>query len=435
LNNGSGFFANSPASLPADIYNAQDVTLGDWDGDFDIDIIQTGKGTAAQRSALWLNNGNGTFAASALLNASGSGNTYEGDPADLDGDGDLDIAQQSITGFSEGWVRNNGASVTNITFSGTNSHDDNEMASLDYDNDGDLDVVVGSLSGPNEKAYQNVANVFTHQANIFPAGGDSTMDFAFADLNNDRRIDMVTGQGESGNFLDKVFVNNGPQDTRVPTVQATQNPGAIGATATVYKARVRDALIDDGHINATARLIFATPAASGLASAINQGCGTFRAAVGTAGASSVSACWVIQDQAGNTTQGTGTTTLGVANGWAVQAAGLAGVRGVPVLAGAGANQANTAGYLGLFGARSNAISALLIGTAAGNLPFFGGTLVPFPIIAQVNISTDAKGEVAFPYVMPATIPGGLDIYLQWAISDAAAVQGVALSNGLKLTTN
>jgi hypothetical protein len=33
--------------------------------------------------------------------------------------------------------------------------------------------------------------------------------------------------------------------------------------------------------------------------------------------------------------------------------------------------------------------------------------------------------------MPAGVPGGTSLVLQWAIQDAAAVQGVALSNALK----
>lgn len=436
LNDGSGFFTNSPGSLPADIYNAQDVTLCDWDADFDIDILQTGKGTAAQRSALWLNNGAGVFSATTVLNASGSGNTYEGDPADLDGDGDMDIAMQSISGFSEGWVRNNGGTITNVTFSGTNSHDDNEMASFDYDNDGDLDVFVGSLNGSGgEKVYNNNANVFTFAANVIQSSPDSTMDFGFADLNNDRRIDMVTAQGESGNFLDKVYMNNGAQDTRVPVVQAVQNAGAVGASGTVFKARIRDAVADDGHLNVTSRLLYATPSAAGAVRAINQGNGLMRGRAPTTGAdASVSTCWIHQDQAGNTTQGAGTTTIGAANGWAVMTNGLAGARGIPVLAGVGANASNTAGFLGVFGARPNSPSALLIGSAIGNVPFFGGTLLPLPIIAQININTGAAGEVAFPYLMPAGVPAGVKLYLQWAVSDAAAAQGVALSNGLELTT-
>lgn len=437
LNNGAGFFTNAPGNLPADIYNAQDVTLGDWDADFDIDILLTGKGTAAQRSALWLNNGAGTFTATTVLNASGSGNTYEGDPADLDGDGDLDIAMQSISGFSEGWVRNNGATITNTTFSGTNAHDDNEMASFDYDNDGDLDVFVGSLNGSGgEKVYNNNANVFTFAANVIQSSPDSTMDFGFADLNNDRRIDMVTAQGESGNFLDKVYLNNGAADSRVPTVQATQDPAAIGGSGTVYRARIRDAVADDGHLNVTSRLLYATPTASGAVNAINQGCGLMRAVAPTSGAdASLSACWIHQDQAGNTTQGAGTSALGVANGWVTMTNGLAGQRGVPVLAGVGANSSSTAGFLGVFGARPNSASALLIGSGIGNVPLYGGTLLPLPIIAQLNTNTNAAGEVAFPYLFPAGVPAGIKIYLQWAISDAAAVQGVSLSNGLELTTN
>ncbi len=435
LNNGSGFFTDATATnLPSVIYNCQDVTLGDWDADFDIDIILTGKGGG---SRLLVNDGTGHFTLNTVLNSSGTSLTYEGDPADLDGDGDLDIAMQSISGLNEGWVRNNGATVTNVTFSGTNGADDNEMAAFDYDNDGDLDVMVASLAFSSEKAYNNNGNVFTF-ANIFQAQTDSSLDFGFADLNGDKKYDMYTAQGESGNFTDKVYFNNGPADTIKPTIQATNSPVSIGAGGTVFKARVRDAIVDDGHINATARLVYATNdgagGVSGVATAINQGCGLFRAAAPSSGATTaVSSAWVVTDSAKNTSV-TATSQIGGANGWATQTAGKTGANGVPALVGAGDNSANSAGVIGLFSARGNTTAILMIGTSPGNVALFGGTLLPFPIVAQVALTTNANGDVVLPYVFPAGVPAGVNIYLQYVIQDAAATQSVSFSNGLVLTT-
>lgn len=440
LNNGSGFFTNATATnMPVDTYNAQDVTFADWEGDLDVDIVLTGKGGAGKQSRLYLNNGSGIYTVDNRLNASGSGNTYEGDPSDLDGDGDMDIAMQSISGFAEGWVRNNGAgAVTNTNFSGTNGDDDNEMASLDFDNDGDLDVFVGSLAST-EKCFRQAAAVFTRDNTVIQAQADSSLDIGFGDLDGDGDYDMVTAQGESGNFTDKVYRNNGTADNRVPVLVGSAAPASLTGSNLGFRALLRDALVDDGRTSANARLIFATNDASGgnsgVATALDMGTGLFRAGIpGSASTTQVSYCWIGSDQAGNLTQFGGTQNTGAgANGWAIQGAGTLGQRGVPVFAGAGALAANTAGHLDLFDARPNSLAILMIGLAPGNAPLLGGVLVPFPIIAQVNLLTNGVGELGIPFVFPAGLPGGTNIYLQYLVQDAANPNGVAFSNGLRLT--
>ena len=159
LNDGGGFFTDATATnMPVDSYNAQDVTLFDWEGDFDLDIALSGKGSGGKQSRLYRNDGTGTFAVSSVLDAVGTSSTYEIDYADLDGDGDLDGLVQSVSssGFTaiEGWFVNNGSSVTTGDFPAPNGSDDNEMAGVDYDNDGDIDAFIGSL-GSTERLYRN----------------------------------------------------------------------------------------------------------------------------------------------------------------------------------------------------------------------------------------------------------------------------------------
>ncbi|MFT7463716.1 MAG: hypothetical protein ACI9EF_002063, partial [Pseudohongiellaceae bacterium] len=45
-------------------------------------------------------------------------------------------------------------------------------------------------------------------------------------------------------------------------------------------------------------------------------------------------------------------------------------------------------------------------------------------------NTSVTGEIPVPFVMPLGIPVGTEIWVQWAISDAAAISGVALSNAI-----
>ena len=215
-NDGSANFTDvTAARLPVDLYNCQDITLADEDGDLDIDIMLCGKVTS---SHLYVNDGTGTFTLATGMNAVGTTGTYEIDYGDIDGDGDFDAAVQSISGFIEGWARNQGNNTpwTKTNFSGGPNQDDNEMALCDYDMDGDLDVFTGSL-GAAERVYQNQGtSTLVHQPGVVQSQSDSSLDIALGDLNGDGRTDLVTAQGESGNFTNKVYFNIGPVDTLAP---------------------------------------------------------------------------------------------------------------------------------------------------------------------------------------------------------------------------
>ena len=78
LNDGNGFFTDATATnMPADTYNAQDVTLFDWQNNFRIDITLSGKGQTGKRGRLYTNTGGGNFTIQSVLDNLGTGNTYE----------------------------------------------------------------------------------------------------------------------------------------------------------------------------------------------------------------------------------------------------------------------------------------------------------------------------------------------------------------------
>ena len=361
-NDGNGFFTNVTASqMPVDLYNAQDVTLFDWDLDSDLDIALSGKGGIGKESRLYLNDGNGNFTISNVLNSLGSGSTYEIDWGDLDGDGDLDGLVQSIStsGFSaiEGWAVNNTTFVTEGTFPAPNGSDDNEMAGVDYDNDGDLDVFVGSL-GSTERLYRNDGNfVFVNQDGQIQSQSDSTLDFGFGDLDNDGDVDMVTGQGESGNWTNKVYDNNGVPDTHAPAVLDVETP-AYDPSVTVFHAMTQDSIQDDGGDSfVTTTFVAWQGTSSGVQlttdSAMHQGGGTWRAPVPTlGGATGVHLCWTFTDREGNSSSAS--ATAGTVNDWTDLGNALAGGAGTPSLVGSGSTTAGSPISLALSGAAPNA---------------------------------------------------------------------------------
>jgi len=274
LNDGTGVFTESAATFNAPLKSGQmDVQLVDIDGDWDIDFFGDNKFVnSGGNHFLLLNDGHGTFSDHSSLIQAGNGGTYEAEVGDLDGDDDLDLFFVSLSGFSEGAVRNN--VVPSGTLSFTNqaalpgSVDDNEIALFDYDDDGDYDVVVGSL-GSHEYLYRNDGGfTFVNQSSAIQSIQDSTLDCTLADLNNDGAYDLITAQGESGAFIDRFYRNTGAADTLPPRLVAEQTPATASNTGPiVVHAKIRDQVLDDGvnYVEGVATYVIdATPNATSI---------------------------------------------------------------------------------------------------------------------------------------------------------------------------
>jgi hypothetical protein len=255
LNNGAGVFTSAPAQMnAADKVGAQNAQLADVDNDFDLDVIVDGKSPGQQ---LYLNNGAGTFTLQAATLPAGTSNTYATDFSDLDNDNDLDAVYISLSGFDEGTARNGlvpsgtlGFTGSLATLSGPTSQDDNDVVFLDADNDGILDAIVGSLSNNREILYRNAGTFaspsFVFDANGFSAQTDSTLDLAVVDFDGDGRYDVVTGQGESGSFTNRVYRNTGAVDTQAPRIGRVQaTPARVPLSVILAGGLARKAWIQD----------------------------------------------------------------------------------------------------------------------------------------------------------------------------------------------
>jgi len=253
LNDGAGFFGEAPSSLPATIKRAHmDVHLVDVDGDFDLDLVQANRATnVGGNHYLMLNDGAGQFSDASSLLPNTSGNVYEMELGDLDGDSDLDLFVLSQSGFQEGHIQNRLAPTGALAFLAgavyPGSVDDNEVALGDYDMDGDLDVFVGSLDA-RERVYRNDRGLqFADTPGIVQNIADSTLDLTLGDLDDDGAFDLVTAQGESGGFGNRVYWNNGPADNLAPRIVAMRGPAPVGAGGSlIVHAKVRDDVLDDG---------------------------------------------------------------------------------------------------------------------------------------------------------------------------------------------
>jgi plastocyanin len=274
LNDGNGVFTESVAfQAAAPTKSAQmDVQLVDVDRDFDLDFVgacRAENGNAATGDHyLMLNDGAGGFSdASSLVPDGSSGNVYEIDVGDLDGDRDVDLFLISLAGFGDGPVQNQLEPTGSLSFlAGTTAggDDDNEVALFDYDQDGDYDALIGSLGLREKMLVNDGAGNFTLNTTVIQSISDSTLDVTVADLDNDGAYDIVTAQGESNSaqWANKVYRNTGAPDTLAPVIEREQPLSVRDAAGPwVVHASARDQVLDDGRDWVSASVEYAVLAA------------------------------------------------------------------------------------------------------------------------------------------------------------------------------
>ena len=116
--------------------------------------------------------------------------------------------------------------------------------------------------------------------------------------------------------------------------------------------------------------------------------------------------------------------------WTDMGSALAGVAGDPLLAGTGDLVVDGENTLTLTQAAPNAVAGLVVGFSSLPAAFKGGTILPNFDLNPLFIVTTPGGEFVLPFRTPFGVPSGFELWLQYAIPDAAAIKGYALSNAL-----
>jgi len=476
LNDGTGVFDEvfpwvDPA---ADIStHTLDIDLADFDGDFDIDVVNSSRDSQARVFMNNLYNGIGgtmftDITQTALLDT-GAGqngtNNYECEVGDVDGDGDIDVFMKNYDNFWERILTNEGFTpgvgfefeAQTTWVKGDPFVDETEIDFVDYDSDNDLDIFVANFVGENYLYQSGLSQGLDpdtqglyHRTGTTTGGslaagaempvignGGQSLDGEAADIDNDGDQDLILANDFSGT-PNRLFVNVlGVPDTHAPSFHkvtvAVDKPA--GSTTRIHAAVRDNAPWYIVNMYRTNLLYSVDGGADTVLCMTSQGAQQF---VGVIPDVSGVVSYRVEstDRAGNTGV-SGSTVLTIGPGgtpWTNIGFALAGVTGEPGLVGTGALTVGSPGSLELCNAAPNALAMLFASLSSTPTAFKGGTLAAFPFVTLYVFGTNQAGELdlAWPFFPPG-LPPGIDLYVQYGIADAAGPSGASLSNAVHAT--
>ncbi|MAE66406.1 MAG: hypothetical protein CMJ18_19220, partial [Phycisphaeraceae bacterium] len=196
LNDGSGAFTDSGQSLGT--HASRDVTLGDVDGDGDLDAFVANR---FEGNRVWLGDGNGNFTDSGQ--ALGTHDSLNVSLGDVDGDGDLDAFVAGY-GANRVWLNDSSGNFTN---SGQSLGDDGSRGVRlgDVDGDGDLDAFV--VNPTVSRVWVNDGSGNFSDSGQALVGGSLSWGVSLGDLDDDGDLDAFVVERFS--FGHRVWLNDG----------------------------------------------------------------------------------------------------------------------------------------------------------------------------------------------------------------------------------
>ncbi len=224
-----GIFVDSGQALGSE--DSRDVSLGDIDGDGDLDAWVTNN---ADASRVWLNQGGaqggtpGTFLDSGQLLA--GSNSFGVALGDVDGDGDLDAwvanagSQPNRVWINAGGIQGGTPGVYLDSGQALGSSDSRKVSLGDLDDDGDLDALTINSSSPNRVWWneggaqggtpgvyvdsgQALGNEVSRGISLGDLDSDGDLDAWVTNINDPNRIWLNEGGAQGG--TPGVFVDSG----------------------------------------------------------------------------------------------------------------------------------------------------------------------------------------------------------------------------------
>ncbi len=197
VQSGTGHFSAIPnATFGAG--NSRSVTLGDLDGDSDLDAVVVNFNAA---STVWRNEGRGTYTTAASLGGSASWDAALGD---LDADGDLDLVLANRNNQPQQVWFNDGHGGFPLSTTVGGGYDSRAVALGDLDGDGDLDAVTANDDQPQVAFFNDGHGSFPISTTF---GSGDSHDVTLGDLDGDGDLDALVANGSRQ--AQQVWYNDG----------------------------------------------------------------------------------------------------------------------------------------------------------------------------------------------------------------------------------
>jgi len=237
------------------------VTIGDINGDGNLDIITADLGAA--KTSVLLGNGNGTF--QARTSYSTGSNPYSVATGDVNGDGKLDIITADLGVNKTGVLLGNGNGTFQARTSYSTGSSPISVDIEDVNGDGKLDIVSADNGADKTSVFFGNGNGTFQARTSYSVGfGRDPFSVTLGELDGDGKLDIVVA-GDSAKA--SVFLNNGNGTFKAKTDYT------VGAGSNFIYSVVLGDLNGDGKLD-----IVATDASADKTSVLlGNGNGTFQA--------------------------------------------------------------------------------------------------------------------------------------------------------------
>lgn len=218
------------------------VRAGDVDGDGDLDLVVANGRHWPQQNLLFLNQGRGRFNVVRPLGVDRC-TSYTCELADLDGDGDLDVAVANDNAPCVVFLNDGRAAFVRHCELGKPGSV-RSLTARDIDGDTDIDLLV-TCRGQANRIHWNDGNAGFERSITFGTNDDSTISVAVADLNEDGHNDLILANRDAQ--PDTILLATGEWDGDQQMVfNVPQSFGARNVSSRAVAVADFDA---DGHVD------------------------------------------------------------------------------------------------------------------------------------------------------------------------------------------